>query len=190
MRAKVASHRGSLPIVAAIRLNTLKNDHQGVCLSRPGATRNYPPFRARFPDIPTGKLATRTIASLNKGICTGNEAGQPTNSAARITWRGPEVTLPGRGNEWAWETKSPSHRLSRARLTGRVSLVTAMVNSEDTAPQFSTYPYSWAPDCGVTLDDFLKKVCTRRSLTNTIIGAQWSTETLNGRGRRNQTGES
>ncbi|KAF9777872.1 hypothetical protein BJ322DRAFT_1102259 [Thelephora terrestris] len=32
-----------------------------------------------------------------------------------------------------------------------------MTNTEDTAPQFSDYPYSWDPGCGVTLDDFLKK---------------------------------
>ncbi|KAF9643115.1 hypothetical protein BDM02DRAFT_3104866 [Thelephora ganbajun] len=39
-----------------------------------------------------------------------------------------------------------------------------MTNSEDIAPQFSTYPYSWAPDCGVTLDEFLKKVPQRPSM--------------------------
>ena len=65
-----------------------------------------------------------------------------------------------------------------------------MTNSEDTAPQVTVYPYSWAPDCGVTLDDFLKKVRTRYFPTLLTIGAQWSgAETLNGRGRWNKTGE-
>lgn len=36
-----------------------------------------------------------------------------------------------------------------------------MTNTEDTAPQFSDYPYSWASGCSMTLDDFLKKVRTR-----------------------------
>ena len=54
-----------------------------------------------------------------------------------------------------------------------------MTNSEDTAPEFSTYPYSWAPDSEVTLDDFLKKVCTRYRLTNLIIHIRWSAEALN-----------
>ena len=63
-----------------------------------------------------------------------------------------------------------------------------MTNTEDTLPQFAEYPYSWAPDCGVTLDDFLKKVRVRCSPCPTS-GAQWSAEALDGRGRWNETGE-
>lgn len=59
---------------------------------------------------------------------------------------------------------------------------TAMTNAEDTAPQFSDYPYSWGPGCGVTLDDFLKKVRARYFLTYFTIGAQRSTEAVDGRG--------
>ena len=65
-----------------------------------------------------------------------------------------------------------------------------MTNSEDTIPESSTYPYSWAPDSEITLDDFLKKVCTHFFLTNLIVEARWGLETLDGRGRRNQTSES
>lgn len=55
-----------------------------------------------------------------------------------------------------------------------------MANSEDTAPESSTYPYSWAPGSEVTLDDFLKKVRAQCFLTSPIIDARRSAETLNG----------
>lgn len=48
-----------------------------------------------------------------------------------------------------------------------------MTNSEDTAPQFSDNPYSWAPDCGVALDDFLKKVRASLPILSLMLsGAQ------------------
>jgi hypothetical protein len=97
-----------------------------------------------------------------------------------MTRRSPGVTLPVR--EMSKREKSQSKRFnsSRVGLIRRVP-ISAMTNSEDAAPQFSNYPYSWAPDCGVILDDFLKKVRARCFLTDLIIGAQWSAETLNGR---------
>ena len=81
----------------------------------------------------------------------------------------------------------PNLHSSRGRPIRRVSMgtfrsSTAMTNAEDTAPQFSDCPYSWDPDCGVTLDDFLKKVRARYLLGYFIIGAQQSTEAVNGRG--------
>jgi len=85
--------------------------------------------------------------------------------------------MSGRGN-----LLNPNHGSSRACLLDAFQLATAMANSEDTVPEPSTYPYSWAPDSEVTLDDFLKKVCTRCFLTNLIVDARWSAETLNGGG--------
>lgn len=72
------------------------------------------------------------------------------------------------------------HSSLRGRPIRRVSIM--MTNAEDTAPQFSDYPYSWGPGCGVTLDDFLKKVRARYFLTYFTIGAQRSTEAVDGRG--------
>ena len=62
---------------------------------------------------------------------------------------------------------APHHE--RVQQLDAFQLTSAMTNSEDTAPQFSDYPYSWAADSGVTLDDFLKKVRPRHLILSFIL---------------------